>query len=105
MKYWNRKITVYGIQFDSRKEADRYLVLRDMAKQGEIRGLQTQPEFELIPKQPGEQGVKYIADFLYEQAGKTVVEDVKGYRTKDYIIKRKLFKWRYPGIEFREVRN
>jgi len=43
------------------------------------------------------------ADFVYEENGKTVVEDVKGVRTRDYILKRKLFKYNYPDIQFREV--
>ena len=50
-----------------------------------------------------ERAVTYIADFTYYEHGKKVVEDVKGMRTKDYIIKRKLLRWRYPEYEFREV--
>ena len=43
-----------------------------------------------------------MADFRYEENGKLVVEDVKGVRTREYILKRKMFKYRYPEIEFRE---
>lgn len=36
-----------------------------------------------------ERGVYYIADFVYYRDGEYVVEDTKGVRTKEYIIKRK----------------
>lgn len=104
--------------FDSRKEADRYIRLRTLEKAGEIEGLQMQVEFELIPAQYGpdritptgkhkrgpllERAVKYKADFVYTNHGETVVEDVKGFKTKDYIIKRKLMLWRH-GIRISEV--
>ena len=56
-----------------------------------------------MPKQKGERAVKYIADFVYIENGKTIVEDAKGFKTEKYIIKRKLFKYKYPECEFREV--
>jgi hypothetical protein len=34
--------------------------------------------------------------------GETVVEDTKGFRTKDYVIKRKLMLWVH-GIKIHEV--
>lgn len=104
-KYHN-KITVRdGHAFDSKKEAQRYLELSLLEKIGEISQLELQKEFELLPKQKGERAVKYIADFYYYDAGKEifVAEDVKGMKTQAYIIKRKLFKYRYPDILFREV--
>lgn len=117
-KYRAKKTVVDGTTFDSRKEADRYIQLRTLEKAGEIEGLQMQVEFELIPAQYGpdritptgkhkrgpllERAVKYKADFVYTNHGETVVEDVKGFKTKDYIIKRKLMLWRH-GIRIREV--
>lgn len=72
-------------------------------RNGTINDLVLQKPFELIPKQKGERAVKYMADFYYTTPdGKIVVEDTKGFRTKDYIIKRKLFKLRYPDITFIE---
>ena len=103
-KYHNRKVEIDGIKFDSIKEGERYLKLKLLLKAGKIRDLQIQVEFELIPKQAGEQACKYKADFVYHMAdtGKMVVEDVKGKRTREYIIKRKLMLWRH-GIKIVEV--
>lgn len=108
-KYNNKKITVDGQKFDSKKEARRYQELKLLEKAGEIHDLRTQVKFVLIHSQRDEETGKvierecsYKADFVYEEDGKTVVEDVKGYRTKEYIIKRKLMLYRY-GIRIREV--
>lgn len=105
-KYRNVKTVVDGITFDSKKEAARYGELILFARSGEIQDLELQKTFLLIDKQPGERAVTYKADFAYKQDGREIVEDVKSEITrkdKAYIIKRKLFKWRYPDIEFREV--
>lgn len=105
MKYGNHKTTLYGITFDSKAEAERYLILRDEAAKGRIADLRLQVPYELIPKQKGERPVIYIADFVYTERGRTVVEDVKGYATREYVLKRKLFKFRYPELEFREIKG
>ena len=111
-KYHNRKvITSDGIEHDSQKEARRWSELLLLQRAGKIKDLQRQVEYELIPNQyetyerygnKGQRlkdGVKlverrccYIADFVYTDlsTGKTIVEDTKGLKTKDYIIKRKL---------------
>lgn len=58
----------------------------------------------VVPKQKGEREVRYISDFYYkEKNGQIVLEDTKGFRTKDYIIKRKLMKLQHPEIDFREI--
>lgn len=101
-KYHAKKVTVDGIVFDSKKEAHRYCQLRMMESAGLITNLQRQVRYNLIPKQEGERACDYIADFVYEKDGKTVVEDVKGMRTKEYIIKRKLMLWVH-GIHIHEV--
>ena len=103
-KYHNKKNTVNGEMFDSKKEAERYKVLKMLENANIISNLSRQVLFELIPKQDGERAVKYIADFMYVETatGKIIVEDVKGYRTDVYKIKRKLFKWRYPEYDFLE---
>jgi len=102
MKYHNKKTVVDGITFDSKKEADRYVELSIMQKAGTIQGLKTQVPFELIPKQKGERACKYVADFTYTENGEQVVEDVKGKRTPEYVMKRKLMLERH-GIRIREV--
>ena len=95
-KYGAKKVTVNGIQFDSKREARRYLELSALEMAGQIRNLQLQVKFELIPAQwIGDKVVErkcdYVADFTYyDKDGWYVVEDSKGHRTKDYIIKRKL---------------
>ena len=108
-KYNAQKTTVDGITYDSRKEAQRAQELRLMLKAGIISNLREQVPYELIPAQKNEYGkvieraVIYKADFVYDdENGKTVVEDVKGVRTKEFVIKRKLMLYEY-GIRIREV--
>lgn len=107
-KYRSRKVTVDGIEFDSRREAMRYRHLQLMLRAGEIANLKMQVAFELIPSQikPSggrERAVTYTADFVYnDKDGNQIVEDVKGVRTQQYIIRRKLMLYVH-GIEVREV--
>lgn len=106
-KYGNRKITINGITFDSMKEYRRHCELTLLQRAGEITDLRRQVSFELIPTQKidgkvAERAANYIADFVYKEKGVMVVEDTKGFRTKDYILKRKLMLWVH-GIRIREV--
>ncbi len=107
-KYNARKVTVNGEKFDSRHEADRYWELSLLARAGKITKLRRQVPFLLLEAQYDDEGrllernVRYIADFVYEQDGKTVVEDAKGFKTDDYIIKRKLM-LKYYGIRIKET--
>lgn len=107
-KYRSRKVELDGIVFDSRKEANRYAELRLLEKAGEIVKLELQPEFELQPGYRTQDGkyirpIKYRADFRVTYAdGQVVVIDTKGYRTKEYAIKKKMLLFRYPEIDFRE---
>lgn len=117
-KYHSKKITVNGEVFDSRKEYRRFCELSLLQRAGTITELSRQVEFELIPAQREpdtvgvrggikkgktiELAVKYVADFVYKENGKTVVEDTKGFKTKDYIIKRKLMLWVH-GIRIKEI--
>ena len=109
-KYHNQKVTVDGIEFDSRKEANRYAELKLLERAGEITDLRRQVPYVLIPEQRrdgklAEREVKYIADFTYHtKDGTYVVEDVKSpaTKTKEYILKRKMMLWEY-GIKIVEV--
>jgi hypothetical protein len=117
-KYHAKKVTINGITYDSKKEARRHAQLLDMERKGEIQDLQRQVKFVLIPAQREPDtigprgGVKvgklierecaYVADFVYEANDERIVEDTKGVRTKDYIIKRKLLLWVH-GIRIKEV--
>lgn len=107
-KYKNVKINGY----DSKKEYYRSNELKLLQRAGEISGLQEQVPYELIPSQwevvngkrkCTERAVKYLADFQYiDRDGNLIVEDTKGNRTKDYIIKRKLM-LHVHGIKIKEV--
>lgn len=124
-KYFSKKATIDGITFDSKKEADRYLVLKQREQRGEISDLQLQVPFILIPAQYEtvteytpkthkdkkvqkliEKKLTYIADFVYTENGKIIVEDVKGYKKSTayavFAIKRKLMLY-FHGIRLREV--
>lgn len=106
-KYHNKKVCYNGISFASKKEARRYSELLLLERAGVITDLQMQVPFVLIPSQRingkvVERECKYIADFVYTENGKKVVEDTKGMRTKDYIIKRKLMLYIH-GIQIKEV--
>lgn len=112
-KYGSRKITVFGITFDSKREAQRYMELSSMQRAGKITDLQTQVHFQLIPALYGDDGkvvqrkCEYVADFVYwrlqEDGSKVkVVEDAKGFPTEAYKIKKKMMRWMH-GIEIREV--
>lgn len=107
---YNAEKTVYnGIEFDSKREANRYAELLILERSGQITGLNRQIRYELIPLQKDESGkcleraVSYIADFVYKDIdGQTVVEDTKGMRTKEYVIKRKLMLYIH-GIRIKEI--
>ena len=106
-KYNNRKLTIDGEVFDSQREARRYRELAMLQRAGQISDLKRQVKYELIPTQRiggkvVEKSCVYIADFVYTKNGETVVEDAKGFRTKDYIIKRKLMLHAH-GIRIKEV--
>lgn len=105
-KYHAKKTTVDGITFDSRRESDRYLVLKGMEEDGAIEDLRRQVRYELVPAFDVDgrhyQPVFYVADFVYVEDGKEVVEDVKGVRTDVYKLKSKLFARRY-GMSIRET--
>lgn len=110
MKFNNKRVTIPGRTFDSRKEYNRYCELLLLERGGYISDLKLQVKYVLIPAQKDEKGkilereCSYVADFVYfdQKAQRTVVEDAKGVKTKDYIIKRKLMLERY-GIRIREV--
>lgn len=123
-KYGNKKVIVNGEVFDSKRELMRYQELKMLERCGLIKDLKRQVTYELIPTQREEstrvytkgrkkgqpiegkiieKAVTYIADFVYTDTatGKEVVEDAKGMRTRDYIIKRKLMLYIH-GIKIQE---
>ena len=105
-KYHAVKCICEGMTFDSQAEAHRWLELRMLQRAGMITGLTRQTTFDLIPGATihGKkvQGIKYRADFVYYENGEMVVEDVKGYKTKEYELKKKMMLL-LLGIEIKEV--
>ena len=126
-KYKNKKVTLDGIEFDSKREAYRYNELKILERSGAIKELELQKEFLLIPAQYEtferygkngkrlkdgqrciEKSCSYIADFVYKENGNIVVEDAKGYRDPNsagyakFVIKRKLMLYIH-GIRVKEV--
>ena len=117
-KYGSKKVTIDGITYDSQKEYRRFCELRLLERAGKVTDLQRQVKFVLIPSQyePGtigarggvkrgkliEREVSYVADFVYTENGKRIVEDTKGFKTKEYIIKRKMM-LHIHGIRIKEV--
>ena len=121
-KYQAKKTYANGMVFDSIKEADRYFSLYVLERAGKIKNLRRQVKFELLPtqyetfprysdktgkrltdgKRAIEKGCTYIADFVYEENGKTIVEDTKGFKTEAYKIKKKMMLY-FHGIKIREV--
>ena len=105
-KYRNKKTTVDGIVFDSKKEALRYCELRMLEKSGLISGLELQMRFEICPKKYGNKRARfYVADFVYTEGSKLVIEDVKSPITRKnpvYSLKKALVQVHYPEYEFRE---
>jgi len=109
-KYKAVPTIVDGIRFDSKREAARWQELKLLQEAGEIRYLMLQPEYELQAAFKDIDGkhhraIKYRADFKYVDAlGYWIVEDVKGYRTADYKLKAKLFRFRYRHMKLVEVK-
>jgi hypothetical protein len=99
-KYGAIPTTVNGKKFASKKEARRYKQLKLMSQAGLVNGLRCQVSFSL---NVGDTHIcRYVADFVYFENGVEIVEDVKGFLTPVYKIKRKLMKAIY-GVEIRET--
>ena len=124
------KVEYDGFTFGSKKEAIRWAELKLLARSGHITDLDRQVPFELIPAQYEEiptgefykkgekkgqpkmkkvcieKAVTYVADFVYKENGKKVVEDTKGCKegiTYNYfVLKRKMMLYVH-GIRIREV--
>lgn len=105
-KYNAKKTTVDGITFDSKREASRYIELKLLQQAGIISNLKLQPRYQLQPKFKDRDGntiraIYYQADFEYYEDGQLIVEDTKGFETKDFKLKKKLFLYQFPKHTFR----
>ena len=125
-KYNNKKAELDGITFDSTKEMKRYIVLKKAQEGGIISDLMLQVKFELIPavrekyikhlktkdkecERTIQLPITYTCDFQYTKNGETIIEDVKASPKiasldKSFIIKEKLFRWKY-GYGIKRVYN
>ena len=122
-KYHAKRVTIDGIKFDSATEGRYYQKYKQMEKDGEIKNLRLQVPYELVPavyeeveivrhlkrgdkitkkKKLTQRPITYIADFVFEQNGKTCVVDVKGKRLPVYLLKKKMMK-ALKGIDIIEV--
>ena len=108
MKYRNKKTQIGMYVFDSIAESKRYKELALLEKAGQIKGLELQPKFLLQEgfKKNGKtyRKIEYIADFMYIENGKVIIEDVKGMETDVFKLKRKMFEYKYPEFELRIVK-
>lgn len=118
-KYGNYKVTYDGRKFDSKKECERYIQLRALQRQGYISELECQKKYVLLPAQRGPDRINakgkplkgkllfrefaYYADFVYkDQLGCVVVEDVKGFKTPIYNLKKAMMYY-FHKILIKEV--
>ena len=121
-KYGNRKVAIEGINFDSEREAKRYLILKEYQNKGDISDLKLQVVYELIPAIKElktvvlktktiqkdvtiQQAITYRCDFTYVKDEKLIVEDVKispKMLPPEYKLKKKLLRYVH-GIDIREV--
>lgn len=96
-KYRANKVSIDGNTFDSQKEADYYCELKLRLQGNEINGFCLQPTFILAP------GLKYKADFIvFNKDNSCEVIDVKGFKTKEYIAKKKVFEDKY-NLKIKEL--
>ncbi len=101
-KYKNQPTALEGIIFASKKEANRFSELRLLEKAGLISMLERQPRFPVVINE--KLVCTYIADFSYvDNFNRTIVEDVKGFKTPVYKLKKKLVEARYPHIRIIEL--
>ena len=110
-KYKNKKVELDGLTFDSKKEARRYNELKFLERVGYISDLELQKSFVLAESVKFENeprakpAVRYVADFVYIENGKMIVEDVKSSATKSlpvYRLKKHLMK-SVHGIDIKEI--
>ena len=101
-KYGAIKTTVDGITFDSKAEANHYRTLKLLARAGEIRNLELQPEFPIVIN--GVKCGKYKADFSYFQGNLRIIVDVKGVKTPLYKFKKRIVEALYLGVKITEVK-
>lgn len=108
MKYANKPTIIGTEKYRSKREARRHQALLLLQRAGKIADLQREVPFELAPKVKIEgeprarPALRYVADFVYFEAGQLVVEDAKGMPTPVYRLKKHLMQTVH-GISVREA--
>lgn len=103
-KYYNKKVTIDNYVFDSIAESKRYKELCLLQKANKIKNLELQPRFQLqeafIKNGKRYKAITYVADFMYLDVEKNciVVEDVKGFETREFKLKQKMFEYKYKNL-------
>lgn len=123
-KYNNKTFEAEGYKWDSKKEYQRWLVLKEAEAQGLITDLQRQVKFVLIPAVTEDYvvhlktkdkiktrtlqlAIYYTCDFTYYKDGEYIVSDVKAspkMLPKEYVLKKKIL-FALKGILIKEVYN
>lgn len=112
-KYGNKRVMVDDIRFDSQAEAKRWCELRELEKQGIISHIERQPKFKFVingqkvvsrsDRYPNGRQVSWKGDFAYFDGHHRIVEDVKGFRTKEFILKKAFVEAIWPAVRIVEV--
>lgn len=103
-KYGAKKVKLDGHMFDSKRESEYYIKYRQMVDDGQLASMELHPKFilqEHFRDSNGkmERAITYKADFLLTYPdGKKLAVEVKGFKTRDYILRRKMFKYKYKGV-------
>lgn len=95
-KYNNKIVKINGQSFDSEGEYTRYKELEILERVGLIKDLKRQVRIKIINKPD----VYYVADFVYKEDGKLIVEDFKGYVTEVFKLKSKIIRSKLNSGEF-----
>lgn len=113
-KYRNKKVVVDGQTFDSEAEYRRWKELKLREQAGEISHLERQPRFNFViggrpvlsrsKRYPNGRQVYWKGDFAYFDGKHRIVEDVKGHRTKEFILKKAIVEAIWPGVRIVEVK-
>lgn len=96
----------HGHVHASKKEAGRCNDLHMLQRAGAISELEQQPVYRFTVDgravMVGKRQLKFTPDFRYIENGKVIVDDSKGMRTRDYIVRAAFFRAFHPDIILRE---
>lgn len=107
-KYGAKATEIDGFKFSSKKEANYYNLLKIKRQAGDIVGFDLQPQFLLQPsfQKDGKKyrEIRYVADFrIIHNNGSEEIVDCKGFKTDVYMLKRKMFEYKYPNLTIKEI--